>query len=193
MVDGGNHGHQLFAVGTFVIHVHQPAVHKVGVGDGDHHRLSLLRLPLGAAVLDGDVIRAKHLLALRHSALHGGGVHLRGGGHLAGDGEGELPSVGGGEALGQRHGARHGVLLGGGVRIAARRLVAVVLRRHHRGEPCEQHEQEAQRQGEMFPHLLARAVALFHQAVYNPISHCRILHDVKFLIYIFTIFFFLSF
>ena len=188
VVGRGDRGHKLVAVGALVVNIHQLAVGEVGVGEGDHHRLSLLRLPLGAAVLDGDVIRAKHLLALRHGALHGGGVHLRGGGHLAGDGEGELPSVGGGEALGQRHGARHGVLLGGGVRITARRLVAVVLRRHRGGEPCEQHEQEAQCQGEMFAHVLVRAGVVFHQAVYNPISSCRICHDVIILILYFYYF-----
>ena len=188
VVSRGNYVHQFVTVGSLVIDIHQLAINKVRVGDGDRHRLAALGLPLGIAVLNGNIVGAKHLLALRHGALHRGGVHLRGGGHLAGDGEGELPSVGGGEAFGQRHGARHGVLLGGGVRITARRLVAVVLRRRRGSEPCEQHEQEAQCQGEMFPHLLVRAVVVFHQAVYNPISSCRICHDVIILILYFYYF-----
>ena len=78
-----------------MIHVHQLAIHEVRVGDGDHHRLAGLGLPLGIAVVDGNVVGPEHLLALRHRALHRHGVHLRRRGHLPGDGELHLPAVGG--------------------------------------------------------------------------------------------------
>ena len=83
MVGRGDRGHKLVAVGALVVDVQQLAVRKVGVGNGDHHRLALLRLPVGIAVVNGNVVGALHLLALRHGALHLGGTHRGLLGHLA--------------------------------------------------------------------------------------------------------------
>ena len=83
VVGRGDRGHELIAVGAFVIDVQRLTVRKVGVGNGDHHRLALLGLPVGIAILNGNVVGALHLFALRHGALHLGGLHLRLGRHLA--------------------------------------------------------------------------------------------------------------
>ena len=83
VVGRGDRGHELVSVGALMIDVQQLAVRKVGVGNGDHHRLALQGLPLGIAIADGNVVGALHLLALGQGALHLGGLHLRLGGHLA--------------------------------------------------------------------------------------------------------------
>ena len=88
-------GHKLKAVGTLMPHVHQLAVREIRVGDGDHRRLSGLRLPFVPVLGDGDVIRAIELLAPCRGTSHGSGAHRYTRRHLAGDREGELPSVGG--------------------------------------------------------------------------------------------------
>ena len=74
------------------------AVGEAGVCDGNRYRLSGLRLPLGIAVLDRDVVCALQLFALGGSALHGGCVHRCTCRHFAGDGDGKLPSVRGCDA-----------------------------------------------------------------------------------------------
>ena len=95
MVSRGDRGHELVAVGALVVDIHHLAVREVRVGDGDRHRLAGLGLPLGSAVVDGDVVGTEHLLPLRGRALHRDSVHLRLGWHLSGNRELHLTAVGG--------------------------------------------------------------------------------------------------
>ena len=126
VVGRGDRGHKLVAVGALVIDVQQLAVRKVGVGNGDHHRLVLLRLPVGIAVVNGNVVGALHLLALRQGALHLGGTHRGLLGHLAHHLE-----------LGLRD------LLLDGARLVGLRRTAVL--RHHRRHHvhCSEKEQKS--------------------------------------------------
>ena len=176
VVDGGHRGHELVAIGTFVIDIHHLAVREVRVGDGNRHRLTGLGLPLGSAVVDGDVVCSEHLFAVRGSALHRHSIHLRRCGHLPGDRKLHLAAIGGEHlrALHRRSMVSHA---------AGHRVVAVVLCPYGGLESYQQHKHKAERTCKMLSHL-HRPATWFHLGFRALIYRCRFSHNV--LIFIFN-------
>ena len=76
-------GHEIKAIGSFVIDIQLHAVIEISIRDGHHNRLVSLGLPNLVAILDSDVIGTLHLLALYGRALHLGHRDLGGLRHLA--------------------------------------------------------------------------------------------------------------
>ena len=88
-------GHELRTVGALVVDVEELPVTELVVGNGHHHVFAVGGLPLAVAVEDGNIVCAIHLLAFFGGAGHGRGAHGGACGHLAGNGNGEVPSISG--------------------------------------------------------------------------------------------------
>ena len=179
---GFHRTHKLQAVFPLVPYIQHLAVGKLFVGNRDHHVLAILGLPFAVALIDGDIVGGHRFHALGGIGVHRNSCHAGVIGHFTGHGKVHVRAVVGQDIVRGSHHARG--CDSGGCRLAARRVSCEGRQRstRHKEErkPKERHKTRAP--GEMFAHVLVRAVVVFHQAVYNLISNCRICHDVIILI-----------